>query len=202
MTDEAFDNLLPPWARTLSVTHWTPAAVARRAAQWMVVRPGAPILDVGSGVGKFCILGALSTVGCFTGVEQRPRLVELARQLVDRAAVPRCRFIQADAAEVEWGAYEGIYLYNPFAERILNDSRQDDDIAYAPDEFRRYVLWVEQAIAALPSHARVVTYHGFGGRMPRGWRRERVSAYGPNKLELWTKTARARQRRPAAGAAG
>ena len=43
--------------------HWTPVHVARRAAQFLVTGPETRVLDVGSGPGKFCLVGALATQG-------------------------------------------------------------------------------------------------------------------------------------------
>ena len=71
VSNEAFDALYPPGIIALANRHWTPVAVARMAAQYLVSRPGEKILDIGSGVGKFCFVGAASTEGHFTGVEQR-----------------------------------------------------------------------------------------------------------------------------------
>src|SRR4051812_11881562 len=53
MSDAAFDQVLPAWAQLVSKVHWTPLAVARRAAELLVRDPESRILDVGSGVGKF-----------------------------------------------------------------------------------------------------------------------------------------------------
>ena len=62
-----FDRLLPFYWRRLSIMHWTPVHVARRAAQLLVTGPKTRVLDVGSGPGKFCLVGAMATLGHFTG---------------------------------------------------------------------------------------------------------------------------------------
>jgi SAM-dependent methyltransferase len=185
VTDEAFDRCLPRRARALSGAQWTPVRVARRAAELLVTKPGARVLDVGSGVGKFCVIGALTTAGRFTGVEQRARLVEVARALVRAGRIPRCAFKHGNATDLDWNGYDGIYLYNPFAEHLITSARQDDSIRYGLDTYRLYVERVEYMFANLRPGVRVVTYHGFGGTMTDHWRTLPVASR-PDHLELWT----------------
>jgi SAM-dependent methyltransferase len=184
-TDTVFDRSLPPWARALSDVHWTPVRVARQAARFLAARPGARVLDVGSGVGKFCLIGALTTNGAFTGVEQRLHLVRVARDMARRNHVPRCRFVHGDATALDWSEYDGFYFYNPFAEQIVARVRQSGELDYGPELYERYVSLVEDALARLAPGTRVATYHGFGGEMPDGWRRIPGSGHRAMHLELW-----------------
>ena len=59
--DEVFDQLYPRISRFRSSVHWTPVEVAIRVAELLDGAPGGQILDVGAGVGKACIIGALTT---------------------------------------------------------------------------------------------------------------------------------------------
>src|SRR5258708_32599839 len=84
--------------RALSGQHWTPVAVAARAAD-LLTRAGATrILDVGAGVGKFCIVGALSTAAEFVGVERREGLVQVARRAAAQVGSKRPPFIHSNMA--------------------------------------------------------------------------------------------------------
>ena len=71
LTDEEFDLIFPLEIRRKSATHFTPIKIAKAAAQFLATEPNIRILDVGSGAGKFCFVGALTTNAHFTGVEQR-----------------------------------------------------------------------------------------------------------------------------------
>jgi hypothetical protein len=105
--------------------------------------------------------------------------------LVRAGRISHCTFIHGDATDLDWHAYDGIYLYNPFAEHLLPSARQDRSIPYGLDTYRLYVERVEYALASLRPGVRVVTYYGFGGTMPDRWRALAV-ARRPDHLELWT----------------
>src|SRR5207244_1254082 len=62
VADGVFDRMFPTELRFVSFQHWTPVAVARRAAELLVGAGARRLLDVGSGPGKFCIVGALTTL--------------------------------------------------------------------------------------------------------------------------------------------
>ena len=79
-------DLAYPWKYAeLSSVHWTPISVARRAATLLSQRPKTRILDVGSGVGKFCTVAALTTPGTFCGIERWGEMVDIARATANRA---------------------------------------------------------------------------------------------------------------------
>jgi type I restriction-modification system DNA methylase subunit len=68
LIDEDFDLIFPLEIRRKSATHFTPIKIAKAAAEFLATEPGIRILDVGSGAGKFCIVGALITNAHYTGV--------------------------------------------------------------------------------------------------------------------------------------
>ena len=52
----------------------------------------------------------------------------------------------------------------------------------------RDVRLVEQVLRDAPIGTRVVTYHGFGGRIPRGYHLVTDERIGTDSLRLWVKT--------------
>jgi SAM-dependent methyltransferase len=189
MTDESFDEVYPPWARELSRIHWTPIAVARRAARLLVAHEGARILDVGSGAGKFCIVGAAITKGYFVGIEQRDNLVRVARRAARRHGAVGCQFVHGNAVQLDWRPFDGFYLYNPFAEHRPSYRPIDTTIEIAPRHYDNYVSFVEAQLARAATGTRLVTYWGFGGMIPSGWREYRTGP-GISPLTLWIKEPR------------
>ncbi len=121
--DARFDLIYPPEIRELSPRHWTPVAVARKAAQLLVAGPDTRVLDLGCGPGKFCIVGALTTAGHFTGIEQRDQLADLARETIRREAIPNAEIIHGNLTRIDFSAYDAFYLFNPFEENLFITAR-------------------------------------------------------------------------------
>ena len=92
VNERDFDLIFPKEARKFSRAHWTPLAAAVRAAALLVDKPGAKILDVGSGAGKVCVAGVLTTQGHFTGIELDEELVGIAKDLAKTYKLPRLKF--------------------------------------------------------------------------------------------------------------
>ena len=126
VTDEAFDALLPKRWRWIARTHWTPVEVCRAAAQLLAPGPDAIVLDVGSGVGKLCLVGALATGASFVGVEQRPHLVKVAQALGAELGATSAAFLCADALSLDWRDFTSLYFFNPFAEAIFPQALRID----------------------------------------------------------------------------
>ena len=103
ISDRAFDQIFPPSARELSRVHWTPLEVVRRATALLTdLESGHKILDVGSGVGKFCLAGALISPAQFYGVEQREHFVKTAQELSFIYDVSRAHFIHGNLEDLDW----------------------------------------------------------------------------------------------------
>jgi hypothetical protein len=187
ISDAAFDEIYPDEIKKLSRVHWTPIEVIKRATQLLVKHPNARVLDVGSGVGKFCLVGAMVSDGRFHGIEQRKHFVDLANSLVSRYKLPRTTFIHGNFKEIDWSDYDAVYLFNPFQENKTPEQRLDNTVPLSRDIYRDYVIAAFAKLETLKKGARVVTYHGFGGVFPESFERK-VSEWcyrGP--LELWIK---------------
>ncbi len=191
VSDVRFDRLYPRWARTVSPRHWTPVEIARRAAQLLVRDKTDRVLDVGSGVGKFCHIGALTTSATFTGIEERPDLVRVAERVATQHGIEGAKFLLGNALSFDWEPFNAIYLFNPFYEHVLND--EDDPFPIPGGTVRsqeRYDHETRTAflklLIARPG-TRVVTYNGFGAPMPIGYRRLSLEPAGSDYLVLWEK---------------
>jgi SAM-dependent methyltransferase len=187
--DSVFDSVYPDWVRYLSSCHWTPFEVAMRASGLLVTSARTRVLDVGSGSGKFCIIGALATPGRFYGVEQRANLVEVATQAArDYAIEERVCFIHANMTTVDWSEFDAFYLYNPFYEHAGQPFDAIDNSIEFDSRLRdAYVAFTKKQLKLARVGTRVVTYHGFGGNMPPSYRCVRREGCGTDFVELWVK---------------
>jgi len=188
-TDRAFDELVPDDLRHLSQDHWTPVDVAIRAASLLWPGPHMRILDVGSGVGKLCSVGALSSAGMWCGVEQHEPLVAAARHLTRRLGVAtRTMFVHGDAFAIDWADFDALYLYNPFKPMFPDCA----DVERQAAELKIQVERVQDRLTVLRGGTRVLTFHGFGGIMPSSYGllyQERMPAVGLD-LVLWIQRSR------------
>lgn len=183
VSDAELDQVFPEELRDRSSLHWTPVDVARRAAQLLAPTPGLRLLDVGAGVGKVCVVGALVTEATWWGIEQDPVQVSAARQAAHALdASRRTRFVQGDGAQLAWDDFDGFYFYNPFTTLMLS-AHASAFLRYAT--VQRTLRMVEARLAAARPGARVVTFYGFGGAMPPSYTRLAREPAAGDALELW-----------------
>ena len=184
-TDRDFDEVYPPSIQALSATFWTPVDIAIRAARLLALTPGARVLDIGSGVGKFCIIGALTTPGAYFGVEQRSSLVSAAREAAALFGA-NIAFTHGLFSERDPKDYDAFYFFNPFGENMYAPTTQiDGTVELTVPRFVEDVWRAHEFLAAAKPGARVVTYNGMGGEPPYAFTRmERDYDAG---IDLWVK---------------
>jgi len=181
--DLTFDQVFPAAHRFRSWLHWTPVDVALRACALLAPTSGHRVLDVGSGVGKLCLVGAATTSSSWFGVERDAEMVGVATMAAARMNLSeRTGFVHGDIAAVDWSEFDAFYLFNPFAE-VLSAGPGD-----ALDRRQRYIANIEfvqhQLSRAAPA-TRVVTYHGLGGDMPPDYELIHAEPAREDQLCLW-----------------
>ena len=188
LTDDEFDSLLSPELAARSAVHFTPVEVARRATTLLAPAAGDRVLDLGAGVGKFCIAAALARPDVtFVGVERRAALVTVARDLAAQLGAGNALLIVGDALTIDWTGYTGFYLFNPFGEHAHHGGLAlDDDAVRDPAGFFRSANRMRDRLLAVPPGTAIVTYHGFGKRAPRGFDVSAVSL-SCGTLERWVR---------------
>lgn len=169
-SDDDFDSIYPSRIRALSSRHWTPVIVARRAAAFLVRRPDTKVLDIGCGPGKFCIVGAMTTLGQFTGVEQRLHLVEVARSAIAESQIENACVLHKNIVDVPFSDYDAFYLFNPFAENLMKEGKIDASVPLSEKLYKEYTFYVLKQLALAPLGARVATYWGPFDGVPIGYR--------------------------------
>lgn len=189
-SDRAFDALLPDELRTRSALHWTPLSVVNRAAGWIDEFGIRSVVDVGSGVGKFCVAAALASKATYTGIEQRARLVHVARKLAETLDLStRVSFIHGTLGISRIPSAEAYYMYNPFGENLFGpESQIDGDVELNEPRYRRDVSATERLLTEVPLGTFLITYNGFGGHMPPTFRQLRLEQVHRNELQLWEKS--------------
>jgi SAM-dependent methyltransferase len=193
--DRVFDAIYGSTIRGLSKRFWTPVGVARRAAQ-LFHRAGArSVLDVGSGAGKFVLVAAAEAPEVtFSGIEQRPHLVRVARHALARLRLPNVRLSVGDGSRAPWTGYDGLYFFNPFVENLFDAGEAMDwTVELSRERFFGDVLRVERALRAAPAGTLLVTYHGLSGRVPACYELCTNERAGSDWLRLWRRRVEARE---------
>lgn len=185
--DAQFDRLFPSSQRFRSWMHWTPVEVAVRAAA--LLAPGHErVLDIGAGVGKLCLIGAATTSASWVGIEQNADMVNAANAARVRLGLEtRVRFIRGDIAHLDWTSFDSFYLFNPFAEMLFVG---DGTPLERRERYVATIEFVQSRLARAATGTRVVTYHGFGGDMPRGFECVHYERAREDELRLWIKRSR------------
>lgn len=185
VTDDDIDIVFPPKINMLARKHWTPVAVAKLATEFLVDRPGTRVLDIGSGAGKFCLIGATCTRGFFTGVEQRKELVELSRQLGMAYKVDNAKFIHGNVTSISFDQYESFYFYNSFYEHITSLNRIDDTIAFSTNLYNQYSMYLLEQLDRLPGGSRLATYYSEQNIIPSSFKL--LDSLKEDTLKFWEK---------------
>ena len=191
VSDREFDKFLPEELRDVSAQFWTPLRVIARAAEWFNELDIRTVVDIGSGAGKFCVAGALYGGRTrYLGLEHRPRLVAGARFLARTLRVePQVRFVHGVLGTARLPEPDAYYLYNPFGENTFRDTNHlDEDVELSEERYFEDIRRVESLLGHASTGTYVLTYNGFGGYVPGGYREVRVDRSLPNVLRLWQKS--------------
>jgi len=184
-SDAAFDWMYPEHFQRLSQKHWTPLAIARAAAAFLA-QPGARVLDIGSGVGKFCLAAGYEfPETCFYGVEQRHELICHAEEAKAFTQLPNVHFIYANMTQVNFREFEHFYFYNSFYENVDPDDRIDDTIETSESLYAYYTQYLFRALDERPAGTRLVTYHISGDEVPLSYQLAGTGSGG--LMMMWIK---------------
>lgn len=184
--DKVFNTLFPPSAQPQAQRHWTPLHITRQAVDFFGREQESSILDIGSGVGKFCLAGAAYAPNLyFFGVEQRPSLSEYAVAAKQTLGLSNVSFIEGNFTQVDLRRYNHFYFYNSFHENLDDSDRIDEQISYSESLYEYYVRHLYHSLRMMPAGTKIVTYHALWDEMPREYRLEDTREKG--LLKFWIK---------------
>lgn len=161
-------------------------AVAKKAAQFLAEEPGKKILDIGSGVGKFCLIGAhFYPESSFYGIEQRQDLYNYATAAKEATGTKNANFMYGNFTQLDLDEYDSFYFYNAFFENLDNHDRIDHKIDYSESLYVYYCRYLYKALFNKPGGTRLVTYHSLEDEIPPGF--QLVDASTDFLLKMWIK---------------
>ncbi|MDB5279112.1 methyltransferase domain-containing protein [Ferruginibacter paludis] len=184
--DDRFNRLYPFSIQILARKHWTPLPVARKAANFLAAENNARILDIGSGVGKFCLAAAYTKPNAFFyGVEQRKSLIAEAEIVKKTLKLNNTSFIHGNFTQLDFRNYDHFYFFNSFYENLIGTNKIDDTIEYSRELYNYYNRYLFTQLEQKPAGTKLVTYHSLEDEVPEGYRLANSEA--DNLLKYWIK---------------
>jgi len=186
-SDEQFNQLYPFSMQVLASRHWTPLKIAKKAAAYLSAENNTRILDIGSGVGKFCLTAAYSNPKVFYyGIEQRKSLITHAENAQKKLGVKNVCFIHGNFTQVDFRNYDHFYFFNSFYENLTDRDKIDGDIEGSGKLFNYYNHFLSKQLALKPSGTKFVSLSTRSDEVPDGYRLEETKMEG--LLKFWIKT--------------
>ena len=183
--DISFDQLYTESLRDIAEFHFTLVAVAIAAADYLVNSPTSKVLDIGAGAGKFCMIGAVTTEGHFTGVEQRTNLVSVAQELSKEHQLGNTTFIADNIINIDFTQYSAFYHFNAFYENIDPSGEIDQDVTLNKELYLIYSRYVKDQLESLPIGTKLATYFSYKDEVPKSYKAVKKMFGG--KLIFWEK---------------
>lgn len=189
LDESEFDRLFPPFYHIQSTIHWSPIEVARQIASWLASMGTLKFIDIGCGVGKLCILLQILTRCEISGIEQRTKLVAIADEIIRANSLRNIKIHKLNMLDLCWNDYDVYYLFNPFEEhKNLGESCVlDRDIELNQKYFTLYTGEVLKQLNAAKIGKILITFHGYGGKVPAGWTLLESRRIDNGTLAMWMK---------------
>jgi len=185
VNDIEFDMLYPKHIQKLSNIHWTSIDVARKASIFLVNKPNVKVLDIGSGVGKFCIVGALTTLGNFYGVEQRNEFVDITKKIILENRISNFKTLHSNIIDINFLDYDSFYFFNSFYENIDETRVIDHNARISTNCYTEYRDYMYQQLSFAPIGTRLATYYSLYSEIPPCYKI--IETHFNNHLVFWIK---------------
>ena len=185
-SDNRFNTLYPEPIRLLASRHWTPLNVARKASFFLAAEKGVRILDIGSGVGKFCLSAAYYSPNAhFFGIEQRKDLVGYAQAAANTLDLRNVSFIHGNFTQLNLRNYDHFYFYNSFYENLAGTDKIDERIVYSGELYNYYNRYLYKQLEQMPAGTRLATFYSLEDEVPADY--HVVGSEMDNLLKFWVK---------------
>ncbi|GBF42135.1 hypothetical protein LPTSP2_14210 [Leptospira ellinghausenii] len=189
MTDEIWDSLLPNEYRVLSPYQWTPIEIIRFTWEYLKTQSVYSVMDLGSGVGKFCLNLVQFANGSFPvyGVEDRKGLVTVSEKLMLKLKITGVTFTQSDFLVNFPYGHSHYYVFNPLYELMKGEHSIDFKKEKSAIEFIKNIQILKHHLYQCKKGTQVITYHGFGGSVLPGYKIVKKKEWELGEWMVWEK---------------
>lgn len=166
-SDVQFNQIYPQFIQNLAARHWTPLVVARKAANFLAAEKNVRVLDIGCGVGKFCLSAAhYKPTACYYGIEQRANLVSYAENARERLGIENVTFLHGNFTQLDFRHYDHFYFYNSFYENLPSTYKIDESIEYSGELYHYYNRYLYKQLEKMSPGTRLATFHSLEDEIP------------------------------------
>ena len=184
--DEEFDTIYPFEIRALSDRHWTSVYVAKISAAYFCNQKPVKVLDIGSGAGKFCFVGAtLHPTSEFHGIDIRQNLVDISNSIKNKYEISNVSFFQQDVLQMDLSGYDAIYFFNSFQEKIDASSVIDRNSEVSVEMYIAYTNHIFNELNKVPVGTKLVTYFSEDFYVPKTFKL--ISTHIKGELKFYLK---------------
>jgi len=170
LSDAQMHYLYPESIQLLAHKHWTPLSITQMVVEFLTPVHGVKVLDIGSGVGKFCLAAAYyKPAAFFSGVEQRKDLTEHAELAKATLGLKNVHFINGNFTRLNFKQYDHFYFYNSFYENLDDTDKIDDSVSYSGELYNLYNGLLYKKLDEMPSGTRLATFHCLEDKIPDGY---------------------------------
>lgn len=185
LTDTSFNELLPGYLKFAARLYFTPIEVAKKAAEWLTENNEKRILDIGSGVGKFCIAAASHVDSHFYGVEYRKSLVQVGKHIAKHYQLNNVTLLNVNILDIDFSNYDGFYIFNPFYENLEKTKRLNDEVKLKAELYQVFLKYTDDQLDKAKVGTKLVTYHGNNFEVPNSY--VKINDAFNGDLKLWVK---------------
>jgi cyclopropane fatty-acyl-phospholipid synthase-like methyltransferase len=168
-SDRDFDDLLPEEIKAAAYTHWTPINIIERVVEFINENQCQNVLDIGSGVGKFCLIAATLSKAHFQGVEIRKQLHFYSLSLAKASQLKNVSFSQENICDVDFEPFDCFYYYNPFFENIDPIRSIDNSLELSEHQYQNYVQCIQKALNKKTNGTFLITYQTNPKEIPNSY---------------------------------
>ena len=129
-----FDSNYLKKYQDISKIHWTPIEIIKLSVEWLSHDGDTNVLDIGSGVGKFCHVGALISGMKFNGVEKREHLYQESVRVMKQLNIKNISFINDNITCIDFTQYNSFYYFNPFCEQVASSDWIDKTTTFSSEK--------------------------------------------------------------------
>jgi len=185
-SDAKLNQLYPQPIRSKARMHWSPLHIIKKATNFLASSDTIKLLDIGSGVGTFCLAGAFYKPSVtFFGVEQRKKLVAHAKAAKEKLGFQNVEFLHKNFTQLDLKEFDHFYFYNSFFENLEGSDKIDNEIVYSSELYNYYSIYLYNQLERMPRGTKVATYCSWGDEIPPSYRL--TETHFNNLLKFWIK---------------